>query len=246
MSYLCKKITLHYITLHYITLHTFDELIKVNMSKKILLFVACHLFVWSISLNETKAQEDTAQIVGESISNIFLNLNSLSESDFCELNSIMSDSMTSDSFKLVLIRQNLVLSQFYDNTLTLFENLLDYNSSIFINIPTNFNNVVDVFENELGEDFVPIDGCGGWKAGRRVCNANYTETMAQIAVGCGFIGPGYWICALTMTAFATNTWFACHAANDMAYPSCSGTGGGVTINPWIQAWDNPGNGGYCD
>lgn len=128
----------------------------------------------------------------------------------------------------------------------MFENLYDYNSSVYVNVPGNLESVVDVVENELGEDFAPIDGCGGWRAGRRVCNSEFTESMAQISIWCGFTGPGYWFCSLPLSAAAVNTWFACHAANDMAFPACSGSGGGVTINPWIQAWNNAGNGGYCD
>ena len=191
--------------------------------------------------NYSRTLTDTAANIAGALELIYLDFNSLSEQSYCELVNILFDTTTSDQEKLEAIEEEPALDYFMD----IFENnmgiLLDNDAYSYLQVSANLSLVTDIFEDDLGDNFVPNEGCGGWKAGRRVCNSTFAAEAGAIMYLC----MGNPACAALMAFLTINKFLDCHYQNDVAHPGCRDLHGGIDPNPWLIDWE-PYYGDNCD
>lgn len=183
---------------------------------------------------------DTAVNIANACYQIIQAMNSLDCQDNCSFYNILNDELLSDSTKLSLIQSNWAIEQTY-NVMIQYAIILDsIDAGTFVSSQNNLNRVTDSLVALYGDNCAPIDGCGGWYAGRRVCRTDYVSNITTAAAGCALGGPGVYAgCYALLALIHTNSFLACLNANDIAYPHCVPhcVGGGFGLNPWFEISD---------
>lgn len=188
---------------------------------------------FSEAMVETEAIE-----IGHAIGDVVIELNNLTQSDYCSLLSIVNDNTLSDEAKYEAMGGIPGLSNYV--------NSINHAAATFENndFPTVWDDpsqkgyVVNGILEKMGfdpdwvNDRPNHDPCRDYKLAVDNCVTGMATCTAAGALGCLFAGPAYPACVAGVTTICAIGGVACGNNADAAYPECV-PGGRLVPQPWI-------------
>lgn len=206
------------------------------MYKKILFLLLTILLSQNASSKSTSKNESNGIQAGHLLSSIMINLNSLTQVQFCQYKNILNSNV-SLAEKDSLITQNPIIYSIHQNIGVNMENLrlLDLNSNI--NDSVFMNGLITTFYNDLGYTDVGIinggNPCNAYKWLMRECALAFSTCMGGATLNCLSTGPIYWACLGSYSLVCAGVAYVCVESADASYPNCV-PNGIIHLNNWIS------------
>jgi hypothetical protein len=191
--------------------------------------------------------ENGAEESGHAISSVLLSLNSLSQSEYCDLMEIINDGTLDDQEKWDAIGENPVLDNYATSVEDLANTFQAFDYPTLWDDPNQREIIVSTITEDIGVDpdwtnRPNEDPCLAYHAALNTCSNNLGGCMAMGAFGCLGSVFGYIPCVAAITTICSVTAVNCVNSADATYPDCVPPGK-VTFNPWIGDPDACNTGG---
>ena len=211
--------------------------------KKIILITASLIFC---GFAKSQTNDDTATTIADAIIARAIAINNLPQSDYCYFNTTMNGNLSNEDIVTALSGNTEI-----EGLLTIFEAteeaLIDVGASEFASKVDNMNLIA--IKVGVGVFGGTINGgpCSVYNAAMAECATDYSACAFWGGLGCAaFSGPFVAPCLAAAFGICTASARTCIGSAKAGSPGCSGGGGGIIFNPWVETWGITTSNPYCN